>query len=164
MIILPRMPVWHGTALGIALFKVAKEAPYTVVGQSIPGKYSPNDIPLLSYCYWQTCELAASMESRYIPVTDRPIKRIANDGFLYTCKVNGFFCYHREISAIDILNRNNRFQIIAFHYDPVRSEPAIVHSLKMCTFFSVNLNDTENGISNYNVDIGAEEYDNYLYY
>jgi hypothetical protein len=155
-------PAWTGYELYVRLFKVANEFPYSVVGMQNPLVYNANtDIALLNYCFWQTANVSGTIESQRISITDRPVKRIISDEFIYSCQVNSFFCMQAEIERTQVFNRRLRFHIVMFHYATGSARKAYMEqaTLYLACPISFRLNGTENGVSSYDVEFAAENFD-----
>jgi len=153
-----RGPVWTGHELSVHLFKLINGLPLNMLD---PYRYNPHtDIPLLSYCYWQTASVTPSSDLKRRPSTDRSLLEIIPDQYIFTCRITSMYCIQEEFCGIDLFNRRNRFLIVFSQFsDNARTRASDQHILYNSAAQTGEITFQENGITEISSLIfGAEDY------
>jgi len=161
-------PVWTGIELEVKLFRVINEIPYSVDGMpqgSLNGyRFNPQyDTPLLEYCFWQSASISASIETEQVQVPGRNSKRNISGGSSYTCSISSFYCEAKELDEGIVFNSRFRYHVAIIHttFTSQRNVYQEQCVLFLASVSSFRLNGIENGISSYEVEYSAEDYQVY---
>lgn len=143
--------VWHGQNVDVDIY--FENATGGIIGEE--------DVPVLSYCYWENVNVSATQEQTRRQVTGRAKKKITNRAWEYSASVEHmYFSKEDEINVEEMFSRNKRLRIEIRCVDKAYPEEENdIHILKAAYASRWRISGQENDILSASVDFEAEDFE-----
>lgn len=150
--------VYTGNDLDVGIFQ--EDSSGNPIGIADAARWNVDtDTPLLSYCFFDTVEVSASLVLQKRPATGDPFQRIVTQQYDYSARVGNLYFKQQEADRLILFNRETRLRIYMRHYNVYQEDQQIlIHAIGATIGITTPVG---NEICTVHAEFQAEEYTDY---